>query len=83
MTIPQHKLKRKRVEDNRPIDPDRFYRKSEIIRRRFFGVGASGFDDFHFPLIKLHPPNGKASGMFGRTIIKLQQEIEARAAAKA
>jgi hypothetical protein len=33
----------RQIDDARPIDPDRFYRKA-VIRRRFFGYGVSQFD---------------------------------------
>ena len=88
MTLAKHKL-RKRVYDVSPIDPDRFYRKSEIIRRRFFGYGASQFDELirkkELPAL-INPTLGdsrRASGLYGRTILKAQADIEAKAAARA
>jgi hypothetical protein len=76
----------RQIDDARPIDPDRFYRKAEIIRRRFFGYGVSQFDEKIKkgelpPLISLSE-TGRASGLYGRIIINLQEELEAKAAAK-
>jgi hypothetical protein len=87
MTVAQHKL-RKRVYDVNPIDPHRFYRKAEIIRRRFFGYGASQFDEMvrkkALPAL-INPTLGdsrRASGLFGKTILETQAKIEAKAAAR-
>jgi hypothetical protein len=63
-----------------PLVPDRFYRKTEAIGNRYFGLGATQLDKLirdgviEAP-IKLNP-NGRAVGWFGRTIIDFQKKLQ-------
>jgi hypothetical protein len=86
MAKPKRRIDERPSEGVRPIDPDRFYRKAEILRRRLFGYSVTQFDEKvrakEIPLINLSD-SGKARGLFGRTILKLQAEIEAKASRKA
>lgn len=64
-----------------PLVPDRFYRKSETIANRYYGIGATQLEKKIAageiaPPIKLSP-TGRALGWFGRTIIAHQQKVEA------
>ena len=67
-----------------PIDPDRFYRKSEIVQRRFYGYGPTQFEEKVKvgeidPLISLSD-SGRATGQIGRTILEWQARRSAKAA---
>jgi hypothetical protein len=67
-----------------PIDPDRFYRKSEIIQRRFYGYGPTQFDEKvkagEIELLSLSE-SGRGVGAFGRTILAWQAARPARKSA--
>jgi hypothetical protein len=64
-----------------PIDPDRFYRKSEMIQRRFYGYGPTQFDEKvkagEIELVSLSD-TGRGIGALGRTILAWQAARTAR-----
>jgi len=67
-----------------PIDPDRFYRKSELIQRRFYGYGPTQFDEKvkagEIELVSLSD-TGRGIGALGRTILAWQAARTARRSA--
>jgi hypothetical protein len=69
-----------------PLHADRFYRKAEVVANRYLGYGPTQLDQ-NIANGEIEPPialseSGRASGWFGRYLIKKQTELEAKAAAK-
>ena len=60
-----------------PLYEDRFYRRNEVVKHRYLGLGNTALE----AKIKsgaIDPPislGGRATGWFGRTLIKLQSQF--------
>jgi hypothetical protein len=85
--MPKPKRRHRIVDDTQPIRPDHFYRKSEVVRRRLLGYSSPSTVDLKIEAGEIDRPvalseTGRATGWYGRTILKIQQAREAKAAAK-
>jgi hypothetical protein len=64
-----------------PLVPDRFYRRGEVVANRYLGYGHTQLEE-KIRAGEIEPPialskSGRATGWFGRYLIKRQAELEA------